>query len=96
MSRIVACGNPDIGVNPGLQNRPRISPAILPKMAVIVRGCGTLEPSRCKTSFEIKSTDAIEYTKKQPETDQQHQTRIATALLRTLDRKSAIVTVLLK
>jgi hypothetical protein len=46
--------------------------------------------------LEIKSTDAIEHTKKQPEMNQQHQARVATALLRTLDRKSAIVTVLLK
>jgi hypothetical protein len=65
-------------------------------MAVFTRGCGTLETLRRKISSVIKSTDAIEHTKKQPETNQQHQTRIATALLRALDRKSAIVTVLLK
>ncbi|WP_157785724.1 hypothetical protein [Bradyrhizobium liaoningense] len=66
------------------------------KTAAIARGCGTLHPPRCKTSLETKSTDAIEYTKQQPEMNQQHQARVATALLRTLDRKSAIVTVLLK
>jgi hypothetical protein len=50
----------------------------------------------CRTSLFSEATDAFEYIKKQPETNQQHQAHVANALLRTLDRKSAIVTVLLK
>jgi hypothetical protein len=50
-----------------------------PEIAVIIRGCGTLEPPRRKTSSNSKSTDAIEYTKKQLEPNQQHQARVANA-----------------
>jgi len=49
-----------------------------------------------QTSSKIKSIDAIEYIKKQSETNKQHQTHLAIDLLRTLDRESAIVTVLFK
>jgi hypothetical protein len=96
MSRIVACGNTVDRVNPGLKTLPCACVAALPKIAVIIRGCGTIEPSRCKTSSKSKSTDAIEYIKKQLETNKQQQEHIAIASLRALDRKSAIVTVLLK
>ena len=96
VSRIVARGKACERVNPGLKTPPCAYPAAAPKTAVIIRGCGTIEPSRCKTSSESKSTDTFEYIKKQLETNQQHQTHIAIALLRALDRKSAIVTVLLK
>jgi hypothetical protein len=96
VSRVVASGKASAGVNPGLKTPQFARPAALLKMAVIVRGYGTLQPPRGKTSLDSKSTGAIGYIKKQPETHQQHQARVATALLRTLDRKSAIVTVLLK
>jgi hypothetical protein len=96
MSRIVACGHTVERVNPGLKTSSCACLAALPKIAVIIQGCGTIEPSRCKTSSKSKSTDAIEHIKKQLETNQQHQTHLAIALLRALDRKSAIVTVLLK
>ena len=96
MSRIVACGQAVDRVNPGLKTPPYAYPAAPPEIAVIIRGCGTIYPSRCKTSSKSKSTDAIEYIKKQLETNQQHQTHIAIALMRALDRKSAIVTVLSK
>jgi hypothetical protein len=96
MSRIVAGGCAARRVNPGLNALHRGGSVALPKIALVAQACGTLQPLRCKTSLNIKSTGEAGNTKKQPETNQQHQAHVATALFRTLDRNSAIVTVLLK
>jgi hypothetical protein len=96
MSRIAACGKVGPNINSGLKTLQCTRAEAPPEIAVILRGCGTIQPLGCKTSSISKSTDAIEYIKKQPETNQQHQAHIAIAFFRALDRDSAIVTVLLK
>ena len=96
MSRIVACGQAVDRVNPGLKTPLYARPPAPPKIAMIIQRCGTLDTARCRSSLDAKSTGAVRYIKKQLATNQQHQTRIAIALFRALDRKSAIVTVLLK
>jgi hypothetical protein len=65
-------------------------------MAVILRACGILEPLQRRIGLASKSTDTLANIKKQPDTNQEHQRRVPSGLWRALDRKSAIVTVLLK
>jgi hypothetical protein len=65
-------------------------------MAVILRVYKILDLLQRGIGLATKSTDALVDTKKQPETNQEHQEHVPSGLWRALDRKSAIVTVLLK